>query len=122
MAKQIGKCIHYIGTQCIRVISCYRFVDCAESRYGCKTKIIVADFTAGEEIYTHIKQELNGLEIGTLGTSTVEAQNPVLQIIKVIKQVKIYALCKILKLLLTTISNPKQLFNNHEFVDALLLK
>ncbi|OQV14681.1 Very-long-chain 3-oxoacyl-CoA reductase [Hypsibius exemplaris] len=33
---------------------------------GTKTKIIVADFTAGDDFYGRIKDELKGLEIGTL--------------------------------------------------------
>ncbi|XP_041979456.1 inactive hydroxysteroid dehydrogenase-like protein 1 [Aricia agestis] len=37
-----------------------------ESSYNVKTRIIVADFTQGTEIYTHIEQELQDIPVGIL--------------------------------------------------------
>lgn len=37
-----------------------------ETQYRVSTKIIQADFTAGEEIYDKIEKDIEGLEIGTL--------------------------------------------------------
>lgn len=37
-----------------------------EEASNVKTKVVVADFTAGNEIYDHIRRELQGLEVGVL--------------------------------------------------------
>lgn len=39
----------------------------AEFKYSVKTKIIVADFTKGEDCYNHIERELIGIPVGILG-------------------------------------------------------
>lgn len=38
-----------------------------ESTYPVKTKWIAADFSNGNEIYEHIKKELEGIQVGILG-------------------------------------------------------
>lgn len=38
-----------------------------ESTYPVKTKWIAADFRNGNEIYEHIKNELEGIQVGILG-------------------------------------------------------
>ena len=38
-----------------------------ESQFNVETKVVVADFTGGKEMYTEIGPQLTGLDIGVLG-------------------------------------------------------